>query len=345
VSIGIIGAGISGLQFANRLQKLSRNTKTSIEITLFEKAVKSGGRLSTRKISKEDNPSLKNFHFDHGAQYFTIKDPHFESFVFGDAKEVIQEWTGQVVVLDAVTKKITSTNKELKRYVGIEGMNSIAAHMTQGLNIKTQTRITNISRSSWDKFDNTAKWTLLTDKGESFSDFDIVVITAPVNQTSQLVPKEVYSQTNWKSKFDSIKMEPSWCLMLGFDDPLNAPFDGAFVHNSPISWIAHNTSKPKRPSETECWVVHADSDWSAKNLTSPPNEIQNILSEEFKNLFPSKQLPHPKIEVLHKWSFAKVSNALQDQFLLDTDLGLAICGDWCNGARVEGAFMSGHNLA
>lgn len=54
--IGIIGAGITGLSFANHAKGVS--------ITFFDKSRKAGGRISTR--STRQSPDLN---FDHGFQY------------------------------------------------------------------------------------------------------------------------------------------------------------------------------------------------------------------------------------------------------------------------------------
>ncbi|MEM7652453.1 MAG: FAD-dependent oxidoreductase, partial [Pseudomonadota bacterium] len=59
----IIGAGISGLAAADRL-RLSGHS-----VTLFDKSRGVGGRMATRR---SDHGS-----FDHGAQYFTVRDGRF----------------------------------------------------------------------------------------------------------------------------------------------------------------------------------------------------------------------------------------------------------------------------
>jgi hypothetical protein len=46
-----------------------------------------------------------------------------------------------------------------------------------------------------------------------------------------------------------------------FEKPVNLPFDAAFVHDSPIIWVARNSSKPWRPI-AECWVFYAGGEWS-----------------------------------------------------------------------------------
>ena len=40
-----------------------------------------------------------------------------------------------------------------------------------------------------------------------------------------------------------------------------------------------------------------------------------------------------------------VLSALRISRRWDADLNLAVCGDWCQGARIEGAFLSGQAAA
>ena len=73
-----------------------------------------------------------------------------------------------------------------------------------------------------------------------------------------------------------------WSLMLSFDIPLSSiPFDGAFVDDSPLSWIARNSSKPGRRTEPESWVLHASPEWSRQNLETPGDVIERQLLTAF----------------------------------------------------------------
>ena len=47
----------------------------------------------------------------------------------------------------------------------------------------------------------------------------------------------------------------------------------------------------------------------------------------------------------HRWLYSLVDNPLEAGALWDPDLQLAACGDWCHGARIEGAYLSGQAAA
>ena len=112
--VAIIGAGIAGLTCANHL------VEKDIHSTVFEKSKGVGGRTSTRRLEP-------NLSFDHGAQYFTVRNPILQRFVtdwenFG----VVAEWKGRIVKLN--NKEITST-EIIPRYVGTPGTVSYT-HLT-----------------------------------------------------------------------------------------------------------------------------------------------------------------------------------------------------------------------
>jgi len=47
----------------------------------------------------------------------------------------------------------------------------------------------------------------------------------------------------------------------------------------------------------------------------------------------------------HLWRYSLVDNPLDAGALWDPERGLGVCGDWCQGARIEGAFLSGQAVA
>jgi predicted NAD/FAD-dependent oxidoreductase len=60
--IAVVGAGIAGLALARSLHDIA-------DVTVFEKSRGVGGRMATRRAGAVG--------FDHGAQYFTVRDDAF----------------------------------------------------------------------------------------------------------------------------------------------------------------------------------------------------------------------------------------------------------------------------
>lgn len=84
LNVAVIGSGLGGLSFCKTLQQ--RGNPQLFEITVFEKSRGPGGRISTRREKVNDH----QFSFDHGAQYFTARDPLFQ--------EQVNHWLKEGVV-------------------------------------------------------------------------------------------------------------------------------------------------------------------------------------------------------------------------------------------------------
>lgn len=133
-----------------------------------------------------------------------------------------------------------------------------------------------------------------------------------------------------------------WALMLAFatDPPL--PYDGLFFDGGELSWAARNSSKPGRPSHT--WVVHATPEWTHANLEKHHEQVAEALKSalcERTGINPAGVVA----QAAHRWLYSLVDRPLEVGALWDPDIGLGVCGDWCNGARIEGAFLSGQAIA
>jgi predicted NAD/FAD-dependent oxidoreductase len=48
---------------------------------------------------------------------------------------------------------------------------------------------------------------------------------------------------------------------------------------------------------------------------------------------------------MHRWRYANGGLENGIEYLALPNIGLGLCGDWLNGGRVEGAWLSGFNLA
>ena len=131
--------------------------------------------------------------------------------------------------------------------------------------------------------------------------------------------------------------------MLAFSQPVDLPFDGAFVHDSEIAWAARNSSKPERHNG-ECWVLHATAAWSLANLTMRPEAVISGLMQSF-SAAAGANLPDPVFSSAHRWRYARAQKPLTAGCLWDGRSMVGICGDWCCGSRIEGAFLSGAAMA
>jgi predicted NAD/FAD-dependent oxidoreductase len=130
--------------------------------------------------------------------------------------------------------------------------------------------------------------------------------------------------------------------MLALDGAVETPFEGVFSHQGPLGWLARNGTKPGRGGET--WVCQASPNWSREWLGGEVPEVQGLLEDAWREIIG----PHERAVIArqcHRWLYARVAEPLGEPCLWDADLGIGACGDWCQGARVEAAWLSGIALA
>ncbi|MDX2437576.1 MAG: FAD-dependent oxidoreductase [Acidobacteriota bacterium] len=313
-TVAVIGAGLSGLACARTL------ADHGVRVRVFDKARGAGGRMSTRRAEK--------WQFDHGAQYFTVRDPVFARHVESWRRDgLVASWQGTIAVLDSGNMVIKGDDTE--RNVGVPGMNAICRHLAADLDTVYENRICALERTG-------DRWRLTTDPGADLGLFDAVVISAPAPQAAALL-QEVAPNLAARAAF--VEMPPCWAVMAVFTGRLQLGFDGAFVHKSPLSWVARNGSKPGRP-DGEAWVLHASPEWSRENLELDRIEAAQRLLEAFAVAAGGLEAAPLHLDA-HRWRFALPPDPLAEPCLFDADLRLAACGDWCGGPRVEGAFLSG----
>lgn len=319
VSVGVIGAGISGLACARTLHD------AGCSVAVLEKSRGVGGRVATRRVE----PGLA---FDHGAQYFTVRDERFAAQTDRWLKQgVVQRWNARVVSLERGRLEEPSSSPE--RYIGAPGMNAIARDLALGLELRTGFEAGSL-------FKQHGGWFAVDTVGMLWGPFDWLVSSAPAPQTAALLAAWAPSLAE---RAKSATMTPCWAAMVQFSERLEAPFDAAFVRQSPLSWIARNGSKPGRGAQ-ECWVLHGGGEWSTEQLEQSAAAIGPVLLNAFWEA--SGLAPQPTVRVIaHRWRYALPVAPLADAFLIDDNAQLAACGDWCNGPRVEGAFLSGLALA
>jgi predicted NAD/FAD-dependent oxidoreductase len=312
--VAIIGAGLSGLVCARTLAEHGFTPQ------VFEKARGPGGRMSTRRSG--------DWRFDHGAQYFTVRDSQFSRQVkTWQQQGLVESWAGTIAVLDRGTIEIKGDPTE--RWVGVPGMNAVCRDLASGLDVAYQNEVGGLDRTE-------VGWKLTGANGADVGQFDAVVISAPAPQTARLLEP---AAPDIAATAASVEMAACWAVMVGFARPLGMGFDGAFVVDSDLSWVARNASKPARP-EDEGWVLHASPEWSQRHLELPRESAGEPLVHAFHDAVGG--LVEAPVHVdAHRWRFALPTEPLAEACLADPELRVVACGDWCGGPRVEGAFLSG----
>ena len=139
-------------------------------------------------------------------------------------------------------------------------------------------------------------------------------------------------------------MQPCLAVMAAFEKPLDLPFDAAFIHLSAVRWAARNNSNPRR-SGPECWVFHANAEWSQATYNGKDDEtaVKSLLVSFFESI--GRTFIEPMHQSTRFWQSAAAVNPLNVGCIWDAGLKIGVCGDWCQMSRVEGAALSGMAIA
>jgi predicted NAD/FAD-dependent oxidoreductase len=315
VRIAVIGAGMAGLACAREL------ARADVAVTVFEKSRGLGGRLATRREG--------NLAFDHGAQYFTARGESFRRYMqVGARAGVIERWQPRV------REDHREWDSPIDEWlVGAPGMSAAVRPLARNLNVRTSVGVHELIIGQ-------RGWQLLTDAGTPDEVFDALAVAVPAPQALTLLGPH----GSGFHRISNVHMAPCWTAMMSFVAPL-AIAPGAHRWTSgPLTWAACDTSKPGRPDQAQCWVVHASPAWSADHLRADARDVAQALWEEFASAGGILDASPSHLRA-HRWHHALTEQPLGQPCLVDEESAAGACGDWCIAPRVEAAWDSGRALA
>lgn len=311
--IAIIGAGMAGIAAAKTLSVIG-------EVTIFEKSRGIGGRMATRYAGE--------YEFDHGAQYFTIKDKRFE--------EALADITAAGDVLPWLPRMLEARNtqpdKRIK-WVGAPRMNTLGKALAQGLKVKTGHKIIEIMQT-W------GGWRLITDEDKTQQFFDWVVFAIPSHQSSAIIPDII----SFKPELDRLPMRAAFTVMLGIPAVWTTRWQAASFESGPISWVTINSAKPGRSKGVTSIVIQSDNDWAQARIDDDREAIKaELINEASKRC--GIDVGRANHSAIHRWLYANPAQISNRQYLIDAPAKIAACGDWAIAGRVESAYLSGLECA
>lgn len=314
--IAIIGAGIAGLACATALQR------AGFQVSIFEKSHGPSGRMSTRRGT--------GWQCDHGAQYFTARDPDFRAEVARwEAAGVAGQWTAAVGAFDADGS--LSACAATERFVGIPRMTAPAAWLASDVTIHTGVAVSALRLEP-------AGWCLHgEDERPLAGHYDALVLAVPAPQAAPLLRDVAPLQAELAG---TAAMESCWTMMLQYPAPLALGFEAAFVNGGALRWVARDSAKPGRGGR-ESWVLHASAEWSDAHVEDDGESVAAHLLAAFAALGGAA----PESWSTHRWRYARAAQVRDEVCVWVDGLGLGLCGDWLNGGTVEAAWLSGRALA
>ena len=306
----VIGAGMAGLACAAAL------VRSGARVTVLDKGRGPGGRMAARRVEiGGETVSL-----DHGAQYFTARDPAF--------REVVAGWEQA-----GVAARWPAAGDEA--WVGVPGMNAPIRAMAQGLDVGWGLRAERIMRDG-------ARWRVNT--GAVAFSASRVLVAVPAEQAAVLLADAAPAFARLAG---AVQSAPCWAVMAAFAELLPITLDCFRSEAGPISWAARNSAKPGRAGG-EAWVIHASPARSRALIDRPGGEVAAILLADFLSATGCPPVT-PLHSDAHRWLYALPqppgSEGSGKGARFDAALGLGIAGDWLHSPRIEGAWLSGRALA
>ena len=314
----VVGAGISGLLAAQAFLRDGRG------VTVLEKGRRPGGRMATK--------ALDDALYDHGAQFITTRDPRF--------RERVETWLGKELV-----RPWYKGPRGNMRYVGVDGINRVAAYVGQQLDVRASEKVTYIHFAD-------GQWKVTTkphgeDTARHYTG-DFLLLTAPVPQSLALLD-ESNIQIDFDAEDELRRITYTKCLtvMARLDGPAGLSNPGAMdLNHRVLRWLGDNSVKGLSPIPG-CVTLNSSPEYAEKYWDAPDEvRIPPILAAA-KPFLKSDVVD----AVCHRWGFSEPKRLFHEKrpfrtpYFLDAEHRVAMCGDGFGGGRIEAAGLSGLELA
>jgi predicted NAD/FAD-dependent oxidoreductase len=339
IDIAILGAGICGLTMAQELER--HGVKSWI---LIDKGRSVGGRLATRRVDGQK--------FDHGAQFFTVRSPIFQSSVDSWLQAgLVREWTKgfnqHFCRQDTHHSHAPIAQDGHSRFIGVGGMNQIAKHL--GSKLRDDQLILNRKITRLTLADDAIF--IQADDGFTVKARNLV-ITAPAPQALELIATigDGHSFASIKQTLTSIVYDPCVALM-GFFAAEELPLTELPIQSPTevICFLADNHSKGLATSKAAL-TVHLAPEASRGMFTAHDAVIADFICHQLKQLFGLKKVSRPSTFDVQRWRYASPQTTLNEPYLEWQHGGkkgprILFAGEAFGGPKIEGAFLSGHAAA
>ncbi len=312
----ILGAGLAGLTAARELTQQGHN------VLIFDKGRGVGGRLATRRIASG--------RADHGAQYFSARSADFQTLT--------QAMLSAGVVRDWHIEQSDPASFQHPRYVGVDGMSSIAKYLADGLNVQTGKRAVMVKQGE-------QGWEVGFDDGQTVT-ADSLIVTLPAPQALALWQESGLSlASDEQAVLEAIHYEPCLAVMLQLSQPSNVPTPGGLKlpPDSPVAWIADNQQKGISPALTTV-TLHASHSYSQQHVDD--TDLAALISELVAAVTDYISPETIVDQQIHRWRYSNATKRHNEPFLLaSTPAPLLFGGDGFGQGNVEGAYLSGLAMA
>lgn len=319
----IVGAGMAGLMAAHALREAGRSC------VLLDKGRGVGGRMATRRFGGAV--------FDHGAQFFTVRDEAFAGHVRSWLEDGhVVTWSrgfpGAPDGTGGPGAAGTERNDEgHPRYRGKPSMTAVPKRLAEGLEVRCGGRVNRLDVEA-------GGWRVQSESG-LVAGASALLLTSPVPQSLALLGESgIRLDAEVDDALQRIDYDPCLALMAVLEGPSGLPEPGALQPaGEPIHWIADNRMKGVSPEM--CGVtIHAGPAFSRSGWNRPDAQVAETLLEAAQPVLASKVASWQ----LHRWRYAQPVTIHPGRCLATlTPAPLVFAGDAFGGPKVEGAALSG----
>lgn len=310
----VVGGGIAGLSCARVV------ADAGLPVRVIDRGNHLGGRMAIRH---EDVADVRRV-VDIGASYFTVKDPRFAAVADAwRARGLARVWAEHFSVLTPGGP--SGTTSAVERWSAPHGLRSLVEDLAGTIPVTHGVEVEEVDVTDG-----------LTVDGEPAA---AVVLAMPEPQAYDLLPEPV---AEWLGLGTGLDWSPTIAVWAAWEKRWWPELTGAFVDGSPVvSWIADDGSR--RGDGAAVLVAHVTGVFAAGRLDDPASAIEPVLAE-ISVLLGSQGIPEPLLARAHRWSLASPRHPHEATFALHDSL-VGVCGDaWGPQARVEQAWVSGHEL-
>ena len=341
VDVIVVGAGMAGLAAAGEL------ARAGLTVMVLEKSRGLGGRMATRRFAGAV--------CDHGAQFFTVRTPPFESIVTAarDAGKV-RPWCEGFFKAGSLDRAPENAGDGHARWCGSQGMTDLPKFLAGTFpavrcTIRLGTKLASLGIDG-------GNVRACLDDGSMLS-ARAGVLTAPVPQTLDLLAAGgllVTAEGRYAAApagaldpdailaLAEVGYDPCFALMLVLKRPSLVPAPGGIQFASgPLAWLGDNFQKGI--SSLPALTVHASGAFSREHFDTPPDEVSRLMLEAVRPWIDLGDGAGAIVEQsLHRWKFATPTSILPEPLVaVCQEPPLVCCGDAFAGPRVEGATLSG----
>lgn len=309
----VVGAGLAGLMAARTL------VDQGARVIVVDKGRSVGGRMATRRI---DGGVA-----DHGAQFFTVRDPEFGAFV--------ERWIAEGLVFEWSRGwsdgSLAVSRDGHPRYAVRGGMNALTKHLAKGLDARVKVNLVTVKP-------NNGGW-VVEDESGTTQRVRAVLLTPPVPQSLELLSAVPLTPDD-RTMLESIHYSPSLTGLFRLDRVVRLPSPGAIQRpHANIHWIADNHRKGISPGAV-ILTAQAGATYSRQLWDRPDEQILGALKVDLLPVLGDAKIIEAQLK---RWRYAQPEEIYPQGYFVAADLPapLMFAGDAFGAPRVEGASLSG----